>query len=115
MYVHVRLKNIIFLPSFLLTKKIIKSTWKTINDVLGKVYKKVIHFDIIICNGNVVKDSLDIAHALNSYFANIGPNLADNIPTPTKPFYTFLRNQNPQSTIYMYYFFLFMKQRYMYM
>lgn len=64
---------------------------------LGKFIKKVIHFDIIICNGNVVKDSLGIAHAFDSYFANIGPNLADNIPTPTKPFYTFFWNQNPQS------------------
>ena len=50
----------------------------------GKL-NKVIHLDNIICNGNVVKDSLGIAEAFNSYFANIGPNLADNIRVDTSP------------------------------
>ena len=57
--------------------------------------------DNIIYNGNVVKDSLGIAEAFNSYFANIGPNLADNIPTPTKPFYKFSKIRKSQSIFFL--------------
>ena len=69
--------------------------------MLGKIHKKVIHFDNIIWKGNVVKDSLRIAEAFNSYFTHIGLNLAVNIPTLTKPFYTFLNNRNSRSIFFL--------------
>ena len=48
-------------------------------------------------SGKEISDGKQIANALNDYFANVGNNLASNIPTCTKSFKDYLKDPNPHS------------------
>ena len=55
-----------------------KKTWKQINDLISSrnQYKQHNYFKT---NDSILTDHTDIANNFNSYFTNIGPNLANNI------------------------------------
>ena len=55
-----------------------KKTWKQINDLLSSrnQYKQHNYDET---NDSILTDHTDIANNFNSYFTNIGPNLANNI------------------------------------
>ena len=57
----------------------IKTTWKLINEVVGKtqVHKKLP--DTFIHNGVILNDEQNIADGFNEFFSNIGANLAKQI------------------------------------
>ena len=62
-----------------------KKTWRIMNNVIGK--SKLIHLTWprkIIFNKNVIFDEKRIGNSFNNFFINIGPKLADDIPTATK-------------------------------
>ena len=62
-----------------------KKTWRIMKEVIGKSI--LIHSTLprkIIINGN----------ALNNFFINIGPKLADDIPTTTRSFESYVQNTN---------------------
>ncbi len=59
-----------------------KETWKGINSILSKA-KKSIKIPKIVVNGSEISDPEAISNAFNEYFTEIGPNLADQIPTNT--------------------------------
>ena len=48
-------------------------------------------------NGNIIKDTLEIANGFNTFFAGIGPKLASEIEPSDINFETFLTNRNPSS------------------
>ena len=52
-----------------------KKTWKQINDLISSCnqYKRHNYFKT---NDSILTDHTDIANNFNSYFTNIGPNLA---------------------------------------
>ena len=52
-------------------------------------------------NDKIIDDPLGIAEAFNTYFVNIGPNLAVNIPPSDKTFNSFLTNPNPNSIFFI--------------
>ncbi len=62
--------------------KIFKETWKGINSILSKA-KISIKIPKIVVNGSEISDPEAISNAFNEYFAEIGPNLAAQIPTNT--------------------------------
>jgi hypothetical protein len=67
-------------------------TWETINQVLNrsKLNKELPnHFNI---NGIKITDPQQIADDLNSFFTNIGPNLASSIPLQNKHSRDYLQN-----------------------
>ena len=58
----------------------IKSTWNTINELLGRVKSKSrLPVSFLNNNNEEVCDSKLIANDFNDYFVNIGPNLAKKI------------------------------------
>ena len=58
----------------------IKSTWNTINELLGKVKSKTrLPVSFLNNNNEEVCDSKLIANDFNDYFVNIGPNLTKNL------------------------------------
>ncbi len=69
----------------------LKQTWKILNDLLGRNRKQDLPdcFDI---DGKSTSDYKTIADGFNNFFTNIGPNLADKIPTTDVPFDNFLDN-----------------------
>ena len=55
---------------------------------------KLIHFTLshkIVINKNVIFEEKQIANAFNYFFINIGPNLADDIPTVTRSFESYIQ------------------------
>ena len=70
----------------------IKSTWNTINELLGRVKSKS-HLPVSFLNNNneEVCDSKLIANDFNDYFVNIGPNLAKKFNQGSDGFYKFLK------------------------
>ena len=72
-----------------------KKTWRIMKEVIGK--SKLIHTTLprkIVVNKNVIFEEKHIANALNNFFINIGPKLADDIPTATRSFESYVRNTN---------------------
>ena len=65
-----------------------KQTWKVLNDLLGRNRKHQLpdSFDI---NGSPTSDAQKIADGFNSFFTNIGPNLANQIPVSDAHFSDF--------------------------
>ena len=72
-----------------------KKTWRIMKEVIGK--SKLIHSTLprkIIINKNVIFEEKHIANAFNNFFINIGPKLADDIPTATRSFESYVQNTN---------------------
>ena len=57
----------------------IKSTWKVINEALNSK-KDTDPPKHILKNDKEIEDPSEMAEVFNDFFANIGPNLANNIP-----------------------------------
>lgn len=73
----------------------IQKTWNVIKEVIGK--RKLCSSKLpskITLNGTDIYDKNDIARNFNEFFANIGPNLAANIPKSTYRFEDFLEKPN---------------------
>ncbi len=67
-----------------------KQTWNILNSILGRQSKSnPVMFNI---NNNSVLDPQVIADHFNSYFVNLGPNLASKIQTADVSFNEFLKN-----------------------
>ena len=56
----------------------VKGTWEIINGLLGKKSKNAMINNLKV-NGETLTDASSIADALNEYFVNVGPKLADQI------------------------------------
>ena len=66
-------------------------TWKIINKVLNKTNNDNHDFNDIQIEGARTDDQTSVANAFNSFFVNIGPDLAMNIPTSSQlpfPFFS---------------------------
>lgn len=69
----------------------IKNTWATINDIINKKPKNKVLPASFIINGENVTDKRSIANNFNTFFTNIGPNLARLIDnTNVEPFSDYL-------------------------
>ena len=66
----------------------IKSTWRIIKDILNKSQKQKNYPDTFLVDGKLISDKLIIAKQFNSYFSNIGQNLASEIITPNNKSFT---------------------------
>ena len=75
----------------------LKETWNLIREVsCTKAKQRDKIPDFFQHNGNTLRDPNEIANIFNKYFTDIGPKLAGEIPSSTKPFSNFLglRNEN---------------------
>ena len=66
-----------------------KSTWAIINDILGKKKTSVTNNKFVV-NGTEITNNKDIAENFNSFFVNIGSNLASRINNDNANFTQFL-------------------------
>ena len=72
-----------------------KKTWRIMKEVIGKF--KLIYSTFprkTVINKNVIYEERHIANAFNNFFINIGPKLADDIPTTTRSFESYVQNTN---------------------
>ena len=76
-------------------KSNIKSTWREINNLLGKT-KKVLP-DHFRDDDQLISNPVDISNSFNSYFTNIGVSLASNINPTHTLFSAYLHNPNSSS------------------
>ena len=60
----------------------IKKTWKLINELNSRNRKKTNNISEIKMGEEVIISPIEMAEAFNSYFTNVGVNLAANIPSP---------------------------------
>ena len=74
---------------FNLYKNNIKNTWQTINNILGKT-KKTADPTYFVNDSNKITDPKLIATNFNKFFAEIGPNLANQIHSPSS-YHEFLK------------------------
>ena len=75
-----------------------KGTWKVINNILNR--KKDEMPSHIATDHGELTDPLDIANHFNSYFVNIGQELANSIPLSTTNYKTYLTPRNVHSLQY---------------
>ena len=61
----------------------LNETWKTIKLIINK-HKNVAKASTFVINNKQVTDAKEIANNFNNFFVNIGPNLANKIPTQNK-------------------------------
>ena len=68
-----------------------KNTWKHISTLLSKSNKNKGNIKQLLVNGVIIKDTQMIADRFNTFFANVGYNLASTIDTNNKkPFTSYL-------------------------
>ena len=68
----------------------IKETWKIINSLINKQSKSKTYSTEFISIGNIVRGDKTIANGFNTFFVDIGPALADNIPKTDDVFTQYL-------------------------
>jgi len=75
-----------------------KALWKIVNEITQRK-KKTISFiqKLSLGNGRVIENSKDIANELNKYFVEVGPNLADQLPSCDTPFENYLTSNTSPS------------------
>ena len=66
--------------SKLLNAKNSKASWKIINELSNRQFKTTTINNLQVDGNNITGDK-NIAETFNQYFSNIGPNLANNIPS----------------------------------
>ena len=77
-----------------------KKTWQTIKSETGsKTQQKNELNDNFKIDGKSSYDKQEIANGFNTYFNNIGKNLADNIPTPQQD-YKHYANKDTKNTTF---------------
>ena len=67
-----------------------RKTWDTLREVLGSKKKRANIPDYFKNNGAIISGSKDIAEGFNSFFAGIGPKLANSIGPSNLSFEDFL-------------------------
>ena len=65
-------------------------TWKILKSLISHTAKKET-FEEIVHNNKIICDPKQIADSFNSFFANVGPNLAANIPNTSHKFTEYLK------------------------
>ena len=71
----------------------IKKTWNTINEILNKQKDKTNFPNYFLYEGRKITDPKEISNEFNSYYVNVGPQLAENIITPSnQSFKDYLQN-----------------------
>ena len=80
-------------------KNNIKKLWEHMGQLLTptKQARSSKSISKLLVSGKEISGDKQIANALNDYFANVGDNLASNIPTCTKSFKDYLKDPNPHS------------------
>ena len=81
-------KSLYYEAVFLEYKHDMKNTWKVISGILNKSNKKKSPIRQIFIDGKKTDDMKKIANGFNSFFVNIGPNLAKIIDTSNKKVFT---------------------------
>ena len=76
-----------------------KNTWKIINGALNNK-KKSSNITKIKTNNTITDDNNIIAKEFNSYFSQVGNNLASKVPQTNKSYSNFLDNPNPNSLFF---------------
>ena len=70
----------------------IKDTWSVIKELLGVKKQKDQIPDFFRENGKTINDYLEISNGFNTFFSQIGPDLAADIPKSNVCYKTFLSN-----------------------
>ena len=73
----------------------IKETWSVIREIIGTKKQKDQIPDFFKDNGQIINDYLNIANGFNTFFSEIGPKLASDIPSTDTSFKSFLSGRNP--------------------
>ena len=75
-------KRLYFTKNLDLHKDDIKKTWKLINELNSRNRKKTNNISEIKMGEEVITSPMEMAETFNSYFTNVGVNLAAKIPPP---------------------------------
>ena len=75
-------KRLYFTKNLDLHKDDIKKTWKLINELNSRNRKKTNNISEIKMGEEIITSPMEMAEAFNSYFTNVGVNLAAKIPFP---------------------------------
>ena len=74
-----------------------KQTWNILKKAIGKENNKANFPQSFNIDSNTVRNKKDIAHAFNTFFANIGYNVNHSVPQSNTSFTSYLPNHNAKS------------------
>ena len=74
----------------------LKKSWCILKEIINKKKSASIN-SVFRINNKIVTDKTSISNGFNSFFVNVGPDLAKNIPHTDKSSTTFLNNRNINS------------------
>ena len=69
-----------------------RELWKKWSENLNLIHSTLPHK--IVIDKNVIFEEKQIAYACNNFYINISPNLADDIPTATRSFESYVQKTN---------------------
>ena len=93
-------REIYFSNLFTTCKHDMKKTWHNINSLLNRSRNKCDFPDYFEINGQREHDQQVIAENFNSYYINVGENLASNIPNSQHPPQHWLRPNNIHTSLF---------------
>ena len=79
----------------------VKKTWSLINKIINKNKSNKNFPSAFSYNENDITDPYEIANKFNEYFANVGPKLAEKVPSSSLMFKSFMDNQNHYESFFV--------------
>jgi len=77
-----------------------KKTWEVVREVLGSVKDKSNIPSYFSDNGSIIQGSYNIAQGFNNFFCEIGPKLAESIPSSSKSYKDYLGNEIEENFVF---------------
>ena len=87
-------KQMYYDEQFKLHCKNIKQIWSFIREVIGCNNQKSQLPDFFRCNGEILRDYLEIANGFNDFYSEVGPKLASEIENTNLTFDSYLTDRN---------------------
>ena len=63
-----------------MNKSNLRNSWRILKEVINKKKRSTVSSKFIV-NNSVITDKKSVANGFNTFFTNIGPTLANNIPS----------------------------------
>jgi hypothetical protein len=94
-----RAEKMYYANKLAIVKGDLAKTWKILNSITMRNIERG-NIDEIVCNNKILTDPNEIANKFNSFFANVGPELAKKIPPTNINFAKYLK-QSTTNSIFM--------------
>ena len=83
-----------------MNKSNLRNSWRILKEVINKKKRSTVSSKFIV-NNSVITDKKSVTNGFNTFFTNIGPTLANKIPSTNLPATNYIRQGRLKDSIFL--------------